>query len=122
MSNVSPVFEDFLTIFQHSCPQVHLLYHKMSEFLPKLMDRFLKRDAYEKFVSDLVSIDCSAKSQLPDAATAIGEGFSLAHISQIVESLYILASADFIAHPLISTVSSPSSEHSFKSIRMSQSC
>ena len=29
MGNVSPVFEDFLTIFQNSCPQVHLLYDKM---------------------------------------------------------------------------------------------
>ena len=46
----------------------------MSEFLRKLMGRFLKRDAYEKrFGSDLVSIDCSANSQLPDADIAIGE-------------------------------------------------
>ena len=44
--NVSPVFEDFLTIFQNSCPQVHVLYDKMSEFLRKLMGRFLKKDAY----------------------------------------------------------------------------
>lgn len=29
MGNVSPVFEGFLTIFQNSCPQVHLLYDKM---------------------------------------------------------------------------------------------
>ena len=74
VGNVSPVFEDFLTIFQNSCPQVHLLYDKMSEFLRKLMGRFLKKDAYEKnFGSDLVSIDCSANSQLPDADIAIGE-------------------------------------------------
>ena len=74
VGNVSPVFEDFLTIFQNSCPQVHLLYDKMSEFLCKLMGRFLKKDAYEKnFGSDLVSIDCSANSQLPDADIAIGE-------------------------------------------------
>ena len=74
VGNVSPVFEDFLAIFQNSCPQVHLLYDKMSEFLRKRMGRFLKKDAYEKnFGSDLVSIDCSAKSQLPDADIAIGE-------------------------------------------------
>ena len=73
VGNVSPVFEDFLTIFQNSCPQVHLLYDKMSEFLRMLMGRFLKRDAYENFGSDLVSIDCSANSQLPDADIAIGE-------------------------------------------------
>ena len=58
VGNVSPVFEDFVTIFQNSCPQVHLLYDKMSEFLHNLMGRFLKRDAYEKnFGSDLISID-----------------------------------------------------------------
>ena len=46
----------------------------MSQFLPKLMGRFLKKDAYErKFGSDLVSIDCSANSQLPNADIAIGE-------------------------------------------------
>ena len=42
MGNVSPVFEDFLTIFQNSCPQVHFFYNKMSEFLRKLMGRFLR--------------------------------------------------------------------------------
>ena len=74
MGNVSPVFEDFLTVFQNSFPHVHLFYDKMSEFLRKLMGRFLKKDAYEKkFGSDLVSIDCSANSQLPDADIAIGE-------------------------------------------------
>ena len=73
MGNVSPVFEDFLTIFQNSCQQVHLLYY-MSECLRKLMGRFLKRDADEKtFESDLVSIHCSANSQLPDADITIGE-------------------------------------------------
>ena len=66
VGNVSPVFEDFLTILQNSCPQVHLLYDKMSEFLRKLMGRFLKKDAYEKNLgSDLVSIDCSVNSLLP---------------------------------------------------------
>ena len=64
-------FEDFLTIFQNSCLQAHLLYNKMSVFLHKLMGTFLKKDAYEnKFGSDLVdlvSIDCSANSQLLDA-------------------------------------------------------
>ena len=74
VSPVSPLFEDFLTIFQNSCPQVHLLYNTMSQFLRKLMGRFLKKDAYEKnFGSDLVSIDYSANSQLPDADIAIGE-------------------------------------------------
>ena len=73
MDNDSPVFEDFLTIFQNSCQQVHLLYY-MSECLRKLMGRFLKRDADEKtFGSDLVSIDCSANDQLPDANITIGE-------------------------------------------------
>lgn len=74
IGNVSPVFKDFLTIFHKSCPQVHLLYDKMSEFLRKLMVRSLKRRLYEKkFGSDLGSIDCSANSQLPDADIAIGE-------------------------------------------------
>lgn len=68
LGNVSPVFEDFPTIFQNSYPQVHLLYDKMLEFLRKLMGRFLKKHAYEKkFGSDLVS------SQLPNADIAIGE-------------------------------------------------
>ena len=52
--NVSPIFEDFLTIFQKNCPQVHIFYDKMSEVLRKLMGRFLKKEAYEKkFGSDL---------------------------------------------------------------------
>ena len=38
------------------------------------MGRFLKKDAYEKKLgSELVSIDRSANSQLPDADIAIGE-------------------------------------------------
>ena len=62
MGNVSPGFEDFLTIFQNTCPQVHLLYSKMSEFLRKLMGRFLNKDAYEKkFGSDLVSKQLAAR-------------------------------------------------------------
>lgn len=74
ISNVSPVFEEFLTIFQKSCPQVHILYDKMSELLRTLMGRFLKREPFEKkFGNDLVSIDCSANNQLPDSDIAIGE-------------------------------------------------
>ena len=49
------------------------------------MGRFLKKDAYEKnFGSDLVSIDWSANSQLPDADNAIGEATkkALAHWDQ----------------------------------------
>ena len=54
MGNVSPVFEDFLTIFQNSCPEVHLLYDKMSEFLRKLMSRFLRsvKDAVKFYDSE----------------------------------------------------------------------
>ena len=54
MGNVSPVFEDFLTIFQNSCPEVHLLYDKMSEFLRKLMGRFLRsvKDAVKFYDSE----------------------------------------------------------------------
>ena len=74
ISNVSPIFEDFLTIFQKSCPQVHIFYDKMSEVLHKVMGRFLKKEAYEKkFGSDLVSIDCSANNQLPDSDISIGD-------------------------------------------------
>ena len=79
------------------------MYDKMSEFLRKLMGRFLKKDAYEKnFGSDLVSIDCNANSQLPDADNAIGEATkkALAQIKPDGKSLYILASVHFIAHRL----------------------
>ena len=72
--NVSPIFEDFLTIFQKNCPQVHIFYDKMSEVLRKLMGRFLKKEAYDKkFGSDLVRIDCSANNQLPDSDISIGD-------------------------------------------------
>ena len=72
ISNVSPIFEDFFTIYQKRCPHVHIFYDKMSEVLCKLMGRFLKKEAYEKkFGSDLVSIDCSANNQLPDSDISI---------------------------------------------------
>ena len=74
INNVSPVFEDFLELFQRSAPQIHILYDRMCEILRKLMARFLKRESYEnKFGYDLVSIDCSAKSQLSDSDIVVGE-------------------------------------------------
>ena len=48
----------------------------------KLMGCFLKKDAYEKkFGSDLVSIDCSANSQLPNADIAVEEATKNCFIS-----------------------------------------
>lgn len=65
ISNVFPVFEEFLTILQRSCPQVHIMYNNMSELLCTLMGSFLKREAFKmKFGNDLVSIDCSGNNQL----------------------------------------------------------
>lgn len=74
IGNVSPVFEEFLTIFQRSCPQVHILYDKMCKILHKLIPRFLKKETYEKeFGSELVSVDYSAHNQLPDLDIAIAD-------------------------------------------------
>ena len=102
ISNVSPVFEEFLTIFQKNCPQVHILYDKMLELLHTLMGRFLKRVAFEKkFGNDLVSIDCSANNRLPDSDIAIGEGTKKA-LAQLKPEhrKNVLLSIHFTAHTL----------------------
>ena len=74
INNVSPVFEDFLELFQRSGPQIHILYDRMCEILRKLMARFLKKESYDSCLGgDLVSIDCGVKSQLSDSDIALGE-------------------------------------------------
>ena len=74
INNVSPVFEDFLELFQRSAPQIHILYDRMCEILRKRMARFLKKESYDSCLGgDLVSIDCGVKSQLSDSDIALGE-------------------------------------------------
>ena len=46
--NVSPLVCMPLYFFQKSCPQIHILYGKMCEFLLKVMSRFLKKSAHQK--------------------------------------------------------------------------
>ena len=76
------------------------------------------------FGSDLVSIDCSANSQLPDADIAIGEATkkALAQIKPDRRKSVYLGIRTFYSTSVTYLVSSPSSEHSLKRIRMSQSC
>ena len=58
LSDVVPVFEQVLLIFQKNSPVVHILYDTLCESLLKLL-RFMKPDVVEgKYGSDLVTIDC----------------------------------------------------------------
>ena len=59
LSNVIPVFEKFLLLFQKSSPVVHFLYDEMCEIILKLLRRFIRPQALaNKYGSDLASIEC----------------------------------------------------------------
>ena len=59
LSDVVPVFEQVLLIFQKNSPVVHILYDTLCESLLKLLRRFMKADAVgRKYGSELVTIDC----------------------------------------------------------------
>jgi len=74
ISNVSPLFEDFLCFCQRSCPQVHILYDKMCEFLLKLMSEYREKSAYESLCgSKMQDVDCGRSNQLPDSEIVIGD-------------------------------------------------
>ena len=74
ISNVSPLFEDFLCFFQKSCSQVHILYCKMCDFLLKLRNRFLKKSGYESMRGiKLQDVDCGRDNQLSDSNIVIGD-------------------------------------------------
>ena len=75
LSNVIPVFEKFLLLFQKSSPVVYFLYHEMCEIILKLMRRLIRPQALaNNYGSDLVSINCqNVKIQLADPEIVIGE-------------------------------------------------
>ena len=75
LHNITPIFEDFLTVFQKNSPMVHVLYDNMCHTLLKLMRRFLKPKAIaEKYGSTLTLIDCKdTNNQLTDRDIVIGE-------------------------------------------------
>ena len=74
LSDVVPVFEQVLLIFQKNSPVVHILYDTLSESLLKLLRRFMKPDAVEgKYGSELVTRDCKdVKLQLQEDDLVIG--------------------------------------------------
>ena len=75
LSNVIPVFEKFLLLFQKSSPVVHFLYDEMCEIILKLLRRFIRPQALaNKYGSDLASIECqNVKIQLSEPEIVIGE-------------------------------------------------
>ena len=74
LSDVVPVFEQVLLIFQKNSPVVHILYDTLCESLLKLLRRFMKADAVKgKYGSELVIIDCKdVKLQLQEDDLVIG--------------------------------------------------
>ena len=74
LSDVVPVFEQVLLIFQKNSPVVHILYDTLCESLLKLLRRFMQADAVgRKYGSELVTIDCKdVKLQLQEDDLVIG--------------------------------------------------
>ena len=74
LSDVAPVFEQVLLIFQKNSSVVHILYDTLCESLLKLLRRFIKADAVEgKYGSELITIDCKdIKLQLQEDDLVIG--------------------------------------------------
>ena len=74
LSDVVPVFEQVLLIFQKNLPVVNILYDTLCESLLKLMRRFMQADAVgQKYGSELVTIDCKdVKLQLQEDDLVIG--------------------------------------------------
>lgn len=70
LNNVTPVFEEFLTIFHNKSPTIHVLYDSMT-----LMRRFLKSSVIEgNCGSKLATIDCQdTQSQLSDKELVTGD-------------------------------------------------
>lgn len=67
LKNVTPVCEEFLTVFQKSTPTVHLVYDAMCRTLTRLMRRFLKSDTLkEQYCDERTEISCDVQLQLPD--------------------------------------------------------
>ena len=76
LNDVTPVFEQFLLLFQRASPVIHIMYDSMCDILVRLLRRFMKGQAVEKrYGSDLTSIECQdVKLQLPDKSIVIGKG------------------------------------------------
>ena len=59
LSDIVPMFEQLLLVFQKASPVVHIMYDSLCDILLKLMRRFMKEHAIEKrYGCDLASVEC----------------------------------------------------------------
>ena len=74
-SACTPVFEQFLLLFQKSTPVTHLLYDSICDLLKRIMRRFMKSEALENVEgSSLAELNCKdASLQLEDKDVVIGD-------------------------------------------------
>lgn len=73
--NIKPVFDKILGVFQKQEPLVHILHNECLQLVKTLMNRFLKRDAFEgKRLRDLLQLDMTNPDiQCPNQDLEVGE-------------------------------------------------